>query len=162
LADEIGTVGVRHRRSRRRTKRTSAWDGVRNYQVRNMLRDEFAIGDLAFFYHSSCDVPGIAGIVEVTSRGYPDATAFDRKHANYDAASKPDDPRWYVVDDPSAKEIPARDHARRITRTRTGQAARSFDSAARQSTLDHTGRGCALEIHHRDGVRAFSSERNHR
>jgi predicted RNA-binding protein with PUA-like domain len=87
-------------------KRTSAWDGVRNYQVRNMLRDEFAIGDLAFFYHSSCDVPGIAGIVEVTSRGYPDATAFDRKHANYDAASKPDDPRWYVVDVRLQKKFP--------------------------------------------------------
>lgn len=79
-------------------KRTSAWDGVRNYQVRNMLRDEFAIGDLAFFYHSSCDVPGIAGIVEVMSRGYPDATAFDRKHPNHDPASTPENPRWYVVD----------------------------------------------------------------
>lgn len=79
-------------------KRTSAWDGVRNYQVRNMLRDQFAVGDLAFFYHSSCDVPGIAGIVEVVSRGYPDVTAFDRKHPNHDPASSPEKPRWYVVD----------------------------------------------------------------
>ncbi len=79
-------------------KRTSCWDGVRNYQVRNMLRDEFAVGDLAFFYHSSCEVPGIAGIVEVTKQGYPDYTAFDRKHPHHDPASTPDNPRWYMVD----------------------------------------------------------------
>ena len=79
-------------------KRTSCWDGVRNYQVRNMLRDEFAVGDLAFFYHSSCEVPGIAGIVEVTKQGYPDHTAFDRKHPHHDPASTPDNPRWYMVD----------------------------------------------------------------
>jgi hypothetical protein len=79
-------------------KRTSCWDGVRNYQVRNMLRDEFAVGDLAFFYHSSCEVPGIAGIVEVTKQRYPDHTAFDRKHPHHDPASTPDNPRWYMVD----------------------------------------------------------------
>jgi len=79
-------------------KRTSCWDGVRNYQVRNMLRDEFAVGDLAFFYHSSCEVPGIAGIVEVTKQRYPDHTAFDRKHPHHDPESTPDNPRWYMVD----------------------------------------------------------------
>ena len=79
-------------------RRTSGWDGVRNYQVRNMLRDEFAVGDLAFFYHSSCEVPGIAGIVEVTKQGYPDHTAFDRKHPHHDPESTPDNPRWYMVD----------------------------------------------------------------
>jgi predicted RNA-binding protein with PUA-like domain len=79
-------------------KHTSAWDGVRNYQARNMLRDSIKKGDLAFFYHSSCDVPGIAGIVSITRGGYPDVTAFDRKHHHYDADSKQDSPRWYVVD----------------------------------------------------------------
>ncbi len=79
-------------------KKTTAWDGVRNYQARNMLRDSIKQGDLAFFYHSSCELPGIAGIVSVVKSGYPDATALDRRHANYDAASTPDDPRWYVVD----------------------------------------------------------------
>jgi predicted RNA-binding protein with PUA-like domain len=79
-------------------KQTSAWDGVRNYQARNMLRDSIKKGDLAFFYHSSCDVPGIAGIVSITRGGYPDVTAFDRKHHHYDADSKQDSPRWYVVD----------------------------------------------------------------
>jgi predicted RNA-binding protein with PUA-like domain len=79
-------------------KKTSKWDGVRNYQARNMLRDSIKKGDLAFFYHSSCDVPGIAGIVSITRGGYPDVTAFDPKHHHYDADSKEDSPRWYVVD----------------------------------------------------------------
>ena len=79
-------------------KRTTAWDGVRNFQARNMLRDSMKKGDLAFFYYSSCDVPGIAGIVSIAREGYPDITAFDPKHDHYDADSKQDAPRWYVVD----------------------------------------------------------------
>ena len=79
-------------------KRTVAWDGVRNYQARNMLRDSMKKGDFAFFYHSSCDMPGIVGIVRVAKEGYPDATAFDPKHHHYDADSRPADPRWYCVD----------------------------------------------------------------
>ena len=81
-----------------RPKQTTAWDRVRNYQARNMLRDSMKKGDLAFFYHSSCAVPGIAGIVSVVKEGYPDRTAFDPKHHYYDADSRSDDPRWYVVD----------------------------------------------------------------
>jgi predicted RNA-binding protein with PUA-like domain len=83
---------------RKAPKQTAAWDGVRNYQARNMLRDSIKKGDLAFFYHSSCAVPGIAGIVSITHGGYPDATAFDPKHHHYDPDSKQDAPRWYVVD----------------------------------------------------------------
>ena len=79
-------------------KRTTAWDGVRNYQARNMLRDSMKKGDLAFFYHSSCKVPGIAGIVSIAKAGYPDKTALDPKHDHYDADSTASDPRWYVVD----------------------------------------------------------------
>jgi predicted RNA-binding protein with PUA-like domain len=79
-------------------KQTTAWDGVRNYQARNMLRDSMKKGDLAFFYHSGCDVPGIAGIVTVVKSGYPDQTAFDAEHHHYDPESKVGDPRWYVVD----------------------------------------------------------------
>jgi predicted RNA-binding protein with PUA-like domain len=79
-------------------RQTTSWDGVRNYQARNMLRDSIKKGDRAFFYHSSCDVPGIAGIVAVVKRGHPDATAFDPKHDHYDAGSKRDAPRWFVVD----------------------------------------------------------------
>jgi predicted RNA-binding protein with PUA-like domain len=79
-------------------QQTTAWDGVRNYQARNMLRDSIKKGDLAFFYHSSCALPGIAGIVRVVRSGYPDQTAFDRQHHHYDADSRLSDPRWYVVD----------------------------------------------------------------
>ena len=79
-------------------RRTTCWDGVRNYQARNMLRDEFAVGDLAFLYHSSCDEPGIVGIVKVVRAGYPDATALDPKHDHYDPKATREDPRWYMVD----------------------------------------------------------------
>jgi predicted RNA-binding protein with PUA-like domain len=79
-------------------KQTTMWDGVRNFQARNMLRDSMKKGDLAFFYHSSCDVPGIAGIVSVVREGYPDASAFDPKNHHYDADSNKDAPRWYAVD----------------------------------------------------------------
>lgn len=78
--------------------RTASWDGVRNFQARNFLRDQMKKGDLAFFYHSSCAVPGIAGIVKVVKEAYPDPTAFDAAHHHYDADSKPADPRWYMVD----------------------------------------------------------------
>ena len=63
----------------RAPKRTTGWEGVRNYQARNMLRDDFGKGDLAFFYHSSCEVPGIAGVVKVVREAYPDPTQFDRE-----------------------------------------------------------------------------------
>lgn len=79
-------------------KQTSAWDGVRNFQARNMLRDSIKKGDEAFFYHSSCAVPGIAGIISIAKEGYPDLTAFDAKHDHYDPDSKRDAPRWFVVD----------------------------------------------------------------
>lgn len=82
----------------KRPRQTTAWDGVRNYQARNMLRDSMKKGDSAFFYHSSCAVPGISGMVTVVKGGYPDATAFDPGHDHYDAGSDPDNPRWYVVD----------------------------------------------------------------
>jgi predicted RNA-binding protein with PUA-like domain len=81
-----------------RPKQTTAWDGVRNYQARNLLRDSMKKGDDAFFYHSSCEVPGIAGIVRVVKEGYPDKTAFDPKDDHYDAQSDPSEPRWFVVD----------------------------------------------------------------
>ena len=77
---------------------TTPWVGVRNYQARNFMRDEMHIGDRAFFYHSSCPDPGIAGIVEVSKLAYPDATQFDAKSAYYDAKSRRDAPRWVHVD----------------------------------------------------------------
>ena len=79
-------------------RQTTTWDGVRNFQARNMLRDSIKKGDQAFFYHSSCDVPGIAGIVGIVKGGYPDETACDRKHRHYDAGSKSEAPRRFTVD----------------------------------------------------------------
>lgn len=79
-------------------KQTSCWDGVRNYQARNMLRDEIKIGDLGYFYHSSCNPPGIAGTFEVVKEGYPDDTAWDLDSDHYDPKSTPENPRWYMVD----------------------------------------------------------------
>jgi predicted RNA-binding protein with PUA-like domain len=79
-------------------KKTVPWTGVRNYQARNFMRDEMKVGDGVLFYHSSCAEPGIAGIAEVASSAYPDATQFDRKSKYFDAASKKDNPRWLHVD----------------------------------------------------------------
>ena len=81
-----------------RPKKTAAWDGVRNYQVRNMFRDRFVVGDQAFFYHSSCAVPGIVGVVDIVSGAYPDPTQFDPKSDHFDPKSRPEEPRWLLVD----------------------------------------------------------------
>jgi predicted RNA-binding protein with PUA-like domain len=78
--------------------KTEPWDGVRNYQVRNMMRDEMKTGDMAFFYHSNCKEPGIAGIMKIVCEGYPDSTAFDPRARYYDPKSDPGKPRWYRVD----------------------------------------------------------------
>lgn len=78
--------------------RSTAWFGVRNYQARNFMRDQMTVGDLAFFYHSSCPEPGIAGIVRVSKPAYPDASQFDKKSPYYDPKSKRDAPRWLNVD----------------------------------------------------------------
>ena len=74
------------------------WDGVRNFQARNFLRDQMKPGDLAFFYHSNAEPSGIAGIAEIASKGYPDPSAFDRKDVHYDPKSKKENPTWFVVD----------------------------------------------------------------
>ncbi len=78
--------------------RTEPWDGVRNYQARNMLRDEMRAGDQVFFYHSNCKVPGIVGIAEIASEPRPDPTAFDPQATYFDPKSDPQSPRWYLVE----------------------------------------------------------------
>lgn len=74
------------------------WRGVRNYQARNLIRDEMARGDQAFFYHSNCDEPGIAGIVEIARAGYPDPSQFEAQDRYYDEKSSPENPRWFSFD----------------------------------------------------------------
>jgi predicted RNA-binding protein with PUA-like domain len=82
----------------KRPKKTEHWDGVRNYQARNFMRDEMKLGDQVFFYHSNCDEPGIVGIAEVVKEGYPDFTAWDPNDKHYDPKTDPENPRWMMVD----------------------------------------------------------------
>lgn len=84
--DALGKVGV------------EPWSGVRNYQARNYMMKDMKVGDGILFYHSNCAVPGVAGLAEVASTPYPDATQFQRKSDYFDAASKPEEPRWWLVD----------------------------------------------------------------
>jgi len=96
LKTEPGSFGVED--LARAPRRTTAWDGVRNFQARNMIRDDMQRGDKAFLYHSSCDVPGIVAVMQITKAAYPDPTAFDRRHPHYDADSDRAQPRWFMVD----------------------------------------------------------------
>lgn len=82
----------------KRPEQTEHWDGVRNYQARNMMRDDMKIGDQVFFYHSNCELPGIVGIAEVVKESYPDFTAFDPDDKHFDPKSNPDKPTWFMVD----------------------------------------------------------------
>ena len=96
MKSEPDVYGIDHLKAA--NKKTDTWDGVRNYQVRNMMRDDMKKGDLAFFYHSNCKEPGIAGIMIIVREGYPDYTALDPNEKYYDPKSDPDNPRWYMVD----------------------------------------------------------------
>jgi predicted RNA-binding protein with PUA-like domain len=102
MKSEPSTFGIDDLRKAKH--HTTGWDGVRNYQARNYLR-EMKKGDLVFFYHSSCEVPGIAGIASIAREAYADATAFDAKHDHYDADSDPDNPRWFMVDVKLVKKL---------------------------------------------------------
>jgi predicted RNA-binding protein with PUA-like domain len=93
---EPETFGIDH--LQKKPKKTEHWDGVRNYQVRNLLRDEIKVGDKAFFYHSSCTPPGIAGVVEIVKAGYPDFSALNPESKYYDPKSTTENPRWFMVD----------------------------------------------------------------
>jgi predicted RNA-binding protein with PUA-like domain len=96
LKSEPDVFGIDHLRDR--PDQTEPWDGVRNYQARNMLRDQMRVGDLGLFYHSNCTVPGIVGIVQIVREGYPDLTQFDPDAKYFDPKSNPANPRWYRVD----------------------------------------------------------------
>ena len=86
--------------------RKTPWSGVRNYQARNFMRDRMRVGDGVLFYHSSCEVPGIAGLAEVATAAYPDKTQFERKSPYYDPKSPKDNPRWFNVDVRALRKIP--------------------------------------------------------
>jgi predicted RNA-binding protein with PUA-like domain len=78
--------------------RMQPWDGVRNYQARNMMRDDMRPGQQAFFYHSSCETPAIVGIMKIASQAYPDPTQYDPRSKYFDPKSTEENPRWFVVD----------------------------------------------------------------
>jgi len=79
-------------------KKKSGWDGVRNYQARNYMRDDMKIGDMVLFYHSSCEIPGIAGLARVSLNSIPDPTQFDPKSDYFDPKATKDNPRWFMVE----------------------------------------------------------------
>jgi predicted RNA-binding protein with PUA-like domain len=86
-------------------KKTEPWSGVRNYQARNFMRDEMCIGDLILFYHSSCEIPGVAGVAAVASSPYPDSTQFDAKSEYFDPKATKDAPRWFLIDVAYEKDL---------------------------------------------------------
>lgn len=94
MKSEPDTFGIDHLKKRT----TEPWSGVRNYQARNLMRDKMKPGDQAFMYHSSCDAPGIYGVMQVATKSYPDPTQFERKSPYYDAKSTREEPRWWLVD----------------------------------------------------------------
>ncbi len=96
MKSEPDVFGIEHLKAA--PNQTDHWDGVRNYQARNMMRDEMQTGDPVFFYHSNCAEPGIVGIMQVVKSGYVDHTAFDPDAQYYDPKSDPEKPRWYMVD----------------------------------------------------------------
>ena len=100
---EPDVFGIDHLASR--PKATEHWDGVRNYQARNFMR-QMRVGDQAFFYHSNCDPPGIVGIVEVVREAYPDHTAQDPESKYHDPAATLDNPRWFMVDVRLVRKLP--------------------------------------------------------
>lgn len=81
-----------------KSKKKSGWDGVRNYQARNYMRDEMKCGDIVLFYHSSCEVPGVAGLAKVSKESHPDPSQFDSKSEYYDSKSTKENPRWFMVE----------------------------------------------------------------
>ena len=94
MKSEPDVFSIKHLKSKNR----SGWDGVRNYQARNFMRDEMKLGDLILFYHSSCENPGIAGIARISKTSHPDPTQFDKKSDYYDPKATLESPRWFMVE----------------------------------------------------------------
>lgn len=93
---EPDVFGIEH--LKQSPDQTTPWDGVRNYQARNLMRDEMKVGDLAFFYHSNCKVPGVVGIMTIVAPAHPDPSQFDPENKYFDPKATPDKPRWFCVD----------------------------------------------------------------
>ncbi len=96
MKSEPETFGMDHLKAAKNS--THCWDGVRNYQARNFMRDDMQVGDQVFFYHSNCKIPGIVGIAEIVSASYADYAAFDPESRYFDPKSNPDKPIWFMRD----------------------------------------------------------------
>ncbi len=149
MKSEPDVFGIDH--LKKRPKRTEPWDGVRNYQARNMLRDQMREGDLAFFYHSNCEEPGIVGIMEVVREGYPDASQFDPDAKYYDPASDPAKPRWYRVDVRYVRHLAAPRDARRAEGLCRRPLVRAAAATPRQPAVGDAGDARAVGVHPRAG-----------
>lgn len=121
----------------KRTQQTEPWDGVRNYQARNFLQ-AMQLDDLAFFYHSSCPTPGIAGIVKIVKSAYPDETALDVSDHHYDPKSTPDNPRWVCVDVQLVKKFKQIVSLAQLKRQSTLSAMRLLQKGNRLSVMPIT------------------------
>ena len=95
MKSEPDVFGIEH--LNKLPNKTEHWDGVRNYQARNMMRDSMKKGDCVLFYHSNCDLPGVVGLAEVAKEAYPDFTAWDVNSKYYDVKSSLENPRWFMV-----------------------------------------------------------------
>ena len=124
---------------------TVAWYGVRNYQARNFMRDQMQVGDGVLFYHSNCKEPGIAGIAQVSSTAYPDATQFNKKSKYFDEKATQETPRWFNVDVKLVKKIALISIDELKQPSRTGEHAHP---ATRQSFVHHPARSGGVEVHH--------------
>ena len=118
------------------------WDGIRNYQARNSMRDDMKIGDEVFFYHSNCKEPGIVGITRVVSEPYPDPTQFDKKSKYFDPKSKPENPTWILVDVEFVRKL------KRTISLRELKADKRLDDMV-LTPVGNTGQRKALEAHTR-------------
>ncbi|MBS3743116.1 MAG: EVE domain-containing protein [Wenzhouxiangellaceae bacterium] len=119
MKSEPDVFGIEH--LKKCENKTEPWDGIRNYQARNFMRDGMEKGDLAFFYHSNCKQPGIVGIMKIVSDAYPDPTQFDAGSKYFDAKSDPDNPRWLLVDVQHVRDL-----KRNVTLTEMKREADSF------------------------------------
>ena len=144
MKSEPSTFGIDH--LARAKNRTTGWDGVRNFQARNFIRT-MKKGDLAFFYHSSCDVPGIAGVVSIEREAYPDPTAFDATARSLRSRQRPREPRWYMVDVKLQRKFGEVMTLEKLQVARLEQAEEHDRAEARQSTLDHAGDEERMGLH---------------
>ncbi len=134
--------------------RTTPWDGVRNYQARNFMRDEMRVGDAVLFYHSGATPPGVVGLAEVASEPYPDPTQFDEGSRYFDPKSRPDEPRWQLVDLRAVRELASMVTLEEI---KSHPELRTMEVARRGSRLSITPVDCT----HLDLVLEISERRSH-